>query len=159
MNPLLLQELASDLAAHGFREVAVPSDVSEIRLVLKRQTWNTNRAIAVAFFDTAPADLGRTVRRLRTSVAMRCRFFPFFYGIGIQLVIVANGITLPRINPEAYVASIDNQWAIVQSVFLLDPTLGEYRSGRTWGQVITGKFQDAIEAVVSRHFRYVYGTA
>lgn len=48
---------------------------------------------------------------------------------------------------------IDNQWAIVQSIFLVDLTRNEYYTARTWGQLITGKFQDAINGVLAQQFQ------
>ena len=53
-----------------------------------------------------------------------------------------------------YVASIDNQWAIVQSVFFADPEARSYVGARTWGQVVTGPFQDAIAAALAKHFTW-----
>ena len=52
-----------------------------------------------------------------------------------------------------HVALIDNQWAIVQSLFLVDTADGSYSSARSWGQFVTGKYQDAIAEVLSHHFR------
>jgi hypothetical protein len=149
-------ELVTFMATHGFREVPLqPGSLTEIVLLLKRQTWNTNRAIVVVNFQTIPADFNNFMVRLRSEVARRCGYIPYFWGIGIQVVAVGSGFASSGISPENYVALVDNQWAIVQSVFLVDSTSRTYRSGRTWGQVITGKFQDAIDAVLSRYFRRI----
>ena len=66
------------------------------------------------------------------------------WGLGLQVVILCPNITNVKLSPKDYVAKIDNQWAIVQSVFFVDPEKGEFIEGRTWGQYITGKFQDSI---------------
>jgi hypothetical protein len=74
--------------------------------------------------------------------------------VGIQVVLICPGI-LPMVsNPESYVAKVDNQWAIIQSVYFVDPSIKEFVSGRTWGQYITGKFQNSImEAIASVYNR------
>ena len=141
------------MGAHGFREVAgAARSIPDADLVLKRQTWNTNRAIVVVSLAEVPVDFTGYIHRLRRSVAFRCGFFPVFWGIGIQVVIVAPGLTQSGIDPSQHVARVDNQWAIVQSVFLVDPVARAYRAGRAWGQFVTGPYQEAIAGVLARHF-------
>jgi len=136
------------MATHGFRRVE-----SKLALVLKRQNFNTNRAIAVVTLDAIPPDFPGFVRETRRIVAKQCGYIPFFWVIGIQLVIVAPGLLAAAIDPANYLAPIDEQWAIVQSLFFVDSESGRYRGARTWGQFVTGKWQDAIESVLSRHFQ------
>ena len=141
-----LSPLIEALAVHRFRRVDDP--ISD--LLLKRQTFNTNRAVVVVSPASVPADFRAYMNAVSRGVASRCGYIPFLWGVGIQFVAVAPGIT--AIDPAKHVALVDNQWAIVQSIFLVDPERGEYRSSRTWGQLFTGRFQDAIEAVLARHF-------
>ena len=141
--------LIAALSAHGFRQVDDPT----VDLLMKRRTFNTNRAVVVVSTPSLPQDFGAYVREVRDRVAKRCGYFPFFYPIGIQLIVVAPGITTSDIDPQHYIALVDNQWALIQSVFVVDSQSGEYRSARTWGQFITGKFQDAIEDVLKKHAR------
>jgi hypothetical protein len=145
-----LSDLTQTLAAHGFRRVADVSGIPNATLLLKRQTWNTNRAVIVVSPRQSPGDIGTYLRQVRNRVARRCGFFPFFWGIGIQVVLVAPDVL--QINASAHVARVDNQWAIIQSIFLVDPLSHTYDSTRTWGQFVTGKFQDAIASALSRHF-------
>jgi hypothetical protein len=44
----------------------------------------------------------------------------------------------------------DNQRGIIQSIFCFDLETGERWQGRTWGQVVTGRFQDAIWETLKR---------
>ncbi len=150
MEPL--PELVSALSAHGFSQVSELQGVPDAVLLLKRQTWNTNRAVVVVTPAQVPADFAGYLTEVRKRVAFRCKFVPFFWGIGIQVVVVAPGLQGSGIDPSRHVASVDNQWAIVQSVFLVDPGSGTFRVGRTWGQFVTGKFQNAIAGVLGRHF-------
>jgi hypothetical protein len=151
---VVVEELVRSLALHGFREVARPSEsVPDAQVLLRRQTLITNRAVVVVAPASAPQDLASYVKQVRRRAAFRCKFLPLLWGIGLQVVIVSPGIAESNIDPAHYVSKIDNQWAIVQSIFLVDPVAGSFRSARTWGQFITGKYQDAIEEIVAEHFR------
>src|SRR4051812_26440050 len=148
--------LVAGLQQFGFQRVAIPAgrehEFADTRLILKRQTWNTNRAVVLTSLQSIPADFKEYLIGLRNRTAVLCKYIPVLWGIGIQVVVVAPGLTDAGIDPAKYVALVDNQWAIIQSVFLIDPLKGEYRGERTWGQVITGKFQDAIERVLAEDF-------
>jgi hypothetical protein len=150
-EPLFLPALGEALGKHGFRRVDDPDS----DLLLKRQNFNTNRAVVVVSAPAVPEDFGGYVREVRSRVATRCRYIPVLWPVGIQFVAVAPGFASSDIDPTKYIALVDNQWALIQSMFLVDPERGEYRSARTWGQFITGKFQDAITAVLNQHYRSV----
>lgn len=151
---VVLEELVRSLALHGFREVARPSEfVPDAQVLLRRQTLNTNRAVVVVAPASVPQDLASYVKQVRRRAAFRCKFLPLLWGIGLQVVIVSPGIAAVDIDPARYVSKIDNQWAIVQSIFLVDPVAGSFRSARTWGQIFSGEYQDAIEEIVAEHFR------
>jgi hypothetical protein len=149
----LFSDLVETTSKYGFRQVANTSGIADAKLLLKRQTWNSNRAVVVVFPAQMPADMCSYLQALRKRVALRCGFFPFFYGIGIQAVIIAPGITQSGIDPARYVARIDNQWAIVQSVFFVDPISRECCFAPTWGQFLSGQFQDAIAMTLLPYFR------
>lgn len=156
-SPLLPDSVSSDLAdalqPHGFKDVpeASPALSGGVQRLLKRQNWNTNRAVVVASVLERPQELGAYIRQLREIVAKRCGYLPVLWPIGIQVVIGTPGAL--QVDPAPYLALVDNQWALIQSVFLVDPQRSEYREARTWGQYVTGKFQDAISTVLARHFR------
>ena len=44
----------------------------------------------------------------------------------------------------------DNQFVVLQSIFLVDTEEKVYCSARTWGQFITGKFQNAIASGIEQ---------
>jgi len=146
-------ELVERLVDYGFRQVPRPSEaIPGAQALLRRQTLNMNRAVLVVFPAFTPPDFPSYVKEVRRQAAFRCRFLPFLWGIGLQVVIVLPGIAKAGIDPTKYVSKSDNQWAIIQSVFLIDPTESSFVSARTWGQVVTGKYQDAIENVLASHF-------
>lgn len=151
MTDEFLSDLTRTMAEHGFRSVPITAALSDVTLLLKRQTWNTNRAIVVACPAQIPTDIRAYLHQLRKQVAFQCGFFPFFWGIGIQVIVIAPGISRSGIDPAQHVARIDNQWAIVQSIFLADSASRTYQTARTWGQFVTGKFQDAVSEALSRY--------
>ena len=125
-----IDDLRSEMHDFGFRPVENSSKTtSGAVLILKRQTLNMNRAVVVLDFDSLPGDLTSLLKVTRRQVAFRCRFFPIFWGIGIQVVVIAPGLANADINPQDLVAQYDNQWAIVQSLFLVDPEEMAIRHG------------------------------
>ena len=133
------------LNINGFKKVEESTSVdSSCTLLLKRQNLNLNRAIAVFELDVIPESLEGFILKMRTQVAKKVKFVPFFWGVGIQIIIVCPNIVSEDIDPNKFVSRVDNQWAIVQSVFLVDRTSKKLKEGRTWGQVISKKFQDEI---------------
>jgi hypothetical protein len=150
----VLGELVRALEIHGFREVACASEsVPDAQALLRRQTLLTNRAVVVVAPASTPGDFGSYLKQVRKRAAFRCKFVPLLWGLGLQVVVVSPGIADAGIDPAQHVSRVDNQWAIIQSIFLVDPDAGTFRSGRTWGQFITGKYQDAVEEVLRARFR------
>jgi hypothetical protein len=150
-----VRELASALSSQGFEPVAdAKHKIANIPLLLKKQTWNINRAVAVVVIDRIPSQFDQYLFTLRKQIAWRCGFIPFFFGIGIQIIVVAPDIAKAGLNPSDFVARFDNQWAIVQSLFLVDCLACSATASRSPSQFITGKFQDTIATVLSRHYEF-----
>jgi hypothetical protein len=145
----ILPKLELALATHDFHRTKEGRAGCLCRLILKRQTINMNRAIAVVEVDSLPCDPTPLLKKIKKEVAMRCGFFPLFYGIGTQLILVVDGATPAKIDTLRYVDKFDNQWSIIQSVFIVHPDSGLVAEGRTWGQVLTGKYQDIIHETLS----------
>ena len=85
----LTPALIAALTPHKFRHVESPT----ADLLMKRQNFNTNRAVVVVTAPSVPQDFGAWVRQVRDDAARRCRYIPVLWPIGIQLVAVAPGIT------------------------------------------------------------------
>lgn len=133
------------LSEHGFKIVeGYKFKIPECICLLKKQTFNMNRAVCVVQLDCAPKDIKAYVKHLRNRVALQVKFIPFFWGVGQQIIIICPNITNGDFPIMECVARIDNQWAIVQSIFFVDPNKKEFIACRTWGQYLTGKYQDAI---------------
>jgi hypothetical protein len=111
-----VEKLRTVLAPHGFHPIPLKAG-SPCRTILKRQTFNTNRAVAVVEVASVPEDLAFLVKAIKKEAAFRCGFFPYFYGIGTQLVLITQN---PVVQTDIYrfVDKFDNQWSIVQSIFV-----------------------------------------
>lgn len=128
--------LEARLAPLGF--VAVGRDW------LHRKTWNTNRGVAVT---KAPAgfDVRAYVETLRASSVRPLRH-SWWAQLGLQIVLESDGPPPSETDLAPLVDRVNHQGVLVQSVFVIDATTGQWRQARTWGQLVTGKFQDAIAA-------------
>ena len=152
MGDEYLHDLKQSLAKHGFQEVQKVEEVPDVKLLLKRQNLISNRAIIVVSPENFPDNINDYLKLVRKRVAFRCGFFPVLWGIGIQVIVVSPRKISMSLKPIEYVAKVDNQWSIIQSFFVVDIAGQTFQAGRTWGQFWTGKFQDAIYVVLSKHF-------
>ena len=92
---------------------------------------------------------------VRTKVAFKVGFFPLFWGLGLQVILICPGISSINEPISSFAAKVDNQWAIIQSVFFVDPEEGNFIAGRTWGQFLTGKYQDEIFRQLQNNYHNV----
>ena len=69
--------------------------------------------------------------------------------VGLQIVFETEGP--PPLGLDALVDKINNQSILVQSIFAIDGRTGQATQARTWGQVITGKYQEAIAHAIAEH--------
>lgn len=111
-----------------------------------RKTWGSNRAVVLLSVDEHidPVDY---LKRVRKEIAGQIGYFPFLYTLAFQVIL--EGPLGEKPLSEA-VDTYDNQRQIVQSVFVVDMEARESDSMRTWGQVISGKYQDAIGRGIDR---------
>jgi hypothetical protein len=142
----VLEAIEAELSPHGFVLRPEPRAIDDVEVVSvwARKTWNTNRA-AVVLRATGEVRPGPRSQELKIRLGKAIGYFPFFYGIGLQLIWLGRDVLPLSGSLEPFVDSIDNQRSIVQSLFIVDLERRTTESARTWGQVVTGKFQDAIE--------------
>jgi hypothetical protein len=146
----LIRILEEHVAPLGFKRATVPDAVGGVPLSAAwvRKTWNTNRGIACIRVPPG-GRAGETAQAIKIDLGKALGYFPFFYGIGLQVVCLVPSIDA---STASHVDTIDNQRSIVQSLFTVDLERGVFAAERTWGQVITGRFQDAIEAALKELF-------
>ena len=142
--PPLAVALEAKLAPHGFKTVEAEGSLAArgVRKLWHRKTWNTNRGVVHA--DPGKVLLGEFVERMRYEAG------PFLGSscwsqLGLQVVLAIDAARVPT--PEQLTTCVDavnTQGILIQSVFAVDPSSGEWSQARTWGQFVTGKYQDAI---------------
>ena len=102
-----------NLENESFKSIANPGAfISGCVYLLKRQTINSNRAICVIRSSSLPKNMDSYLRTVRANAAFKIGFFPFFWGLGLQIVLVCPGAPSLEENGSRFVAKVDNQWAI-----------------------------------------------
>jgi hypothetical protein len=146
-SPILAKCIDDTVAPHGFRRIEpIPSTGSIAWIAAwKRKTWNTNRGIALISMPTVSKHPGEYALDIRGATGKAIGYIPFLYELGLQLVMCGAGIVKKGEGLDRYVTKINNSTVLLQSIHLVDVAGGGSLSARTWGQVITGKFIDAIE--------------
>ncbi len=139
--------LDSCLKGMDFKSRELPNLEVPCRGAWTLKTWLCNRGVVLVESDTAV----QTAQDIKLSVGEQLGRVPFFYGMGLQVVVA--GALPPEETLGSAVDAIDNQLSIVQSVFVVDLEQGAYVSHRTWGQVVTGKYQDAIDLAIGELLR------
>jgi hypothetical protein len=140
------------VAPHGFRLLppAPPGGGLPWIAAWTRKTWNTNRGIALLAMPEGAGPPGEYALDVRRPVGKALGYVPFLYEIGLQLVLSGPGILEQAEGIERVVTKVNNSTVLLQSLHLVDPKSGASRSVRTWGQVVTGPFIDAIESGIAR---------
>lgn len=139
--------LEARLGEQGFVRKEHPVQVEDLSWdgLWVRKTFNTNRAAALLRLPPG-AHPGQLSRRLALPIGRVAGYLTFLYPVGLQLVWVGRGCL--RDDLQTYVDAIDTQRSVLQSIFVLDLDGPRTCQARTWGQVITGRFQDAIQAAL-----------
>jgi len=147
----LTEHLESELKPHDFQRTdeALSSlnlgERAAARAIWKRKTWNTNRGVALLELTQGLDSLEAFVRAVRDPVGKAIGYFPVFYPLGLQLILAGEGIQQEQSGLSAVLSKIDNQTVVLQSIHIVDLNGPASASARTWGQVVSGRYQDAIE--------------
>jgi hypothetical protein len=139
------------LEPHGFvQRPGSTVDGVHVHSFYVRKTWNTNRAVVLAEARTecSVQALAQTTHRIKLEVAKVVGYFPFLYGVGLQVVWLGAVNLREADDLGRFVDTVDDQRAVLQSFFCVDLRSKRMQQGRTWGQVVTGKFQDAIDRTI-----------
>ena len=146
----LIESVGGALTGHGFRDRWRPKlSALDCRGLWRLCTVNVNRAVALLNPPIAELEVGPYCQRMKWRLLWKTWFVPLFYELGLQIVLFGQGLQESLCSTEglrAYVDSFSNQFVVLQSIFVVDTATRKFTSARTWGQVITGKYQDAIAA-------------
>jgi hypothetical protein len=144
---LLAECIDRAVAPHDFRKFTPTGRPSPLAWIgaWKRKTWNTNRGIALIRLPDQAAHAGEYALDIRTKAGRFIGYIPFLYELGLQLILIGPDILKKGEGLDRYVTKMNNSTVLLQSIHLVDPENGSSQSVRTWGQVVTGKFIDAIQ--------------
>jgi hypothetical protein len=113
-----------------------------------RKTWNTNRAVFLARLEEGDTqDMRSRVEVLRRESG-RVFGSSWWSQLGLQIVFAVVGPPPAESVLKELVAAFNTQGILIQSLFAVDLGTLATTSARTWGQVITGPFQDAIAEAI-----------
>jgi hypothetical protein len=151
---LLAQSIDTAVAVHGFRQFKPAAALSPLPWIAawKRKTWNTNRGIALLAMSEQATHAGEHALDIRVQAGKAIGYLPFLYELGLQLILVGPGILKKGEGLDRYVTKVNNSTVLLQSIHLVDPVANASFSVRTWGQIVTGRFIDAIETGIARFF-------
>jgi hypothetical protein len=122
-------------------------EISEIYFLRKNNLiMNSGIVIIKINPDLTDINYSKLCKRIKFRIAFKVLFVPFLYAFYHQFIIVDENIIDDdsNYNLSNVVDSVDNQISITQSITLIDSARKKYIHSRTWGQVISGKFQNAI---------------
>jgi hypothetical protein len=146
--------IGSQLAAHKFRghwRRRMPS--LGCAAFWRLCTWNVNRAVALLKRPEGPFHVGDHCQKMKWRLLWLTRFIPLLYEVGLQMVLCGNGLEALLGDPQSLQEDVDgysNQFVVLQSIFVVDTQTKRYASARTWGQLVSGKYQDAIVAGIEQ---------
>jgi hypothetical protein len=146
--PTLAYQLEATLSPHRFAAVEPSVELVSrgVTRLWHRKTWNTNRGVVLASPGTAV--LGAYVDRLRHE-AGGFLGSSWWSQLGLQVVLELAGDLPSRHALDRCVDKVNTQGILVQSVFAVDAVALRSAEARTWGQLVTGKFQDAIADAIA----------
>ena len=104
-----------------------------------------NRAVALLPFSDVGQSPGQFAQSINVPLGKAIGYIPVLNELGLQMIIVGPGLLAWSANLDGFLDKINNQRVILQSLHIVDLTARNSVSARTWGQAITGRYQDAIE--------------
>jgi|GEM_PF-5313838 len=135
---------------YSFRKARLNIKIEGVKevVLLRKNNLLINVGIVMLHIDPQFKDINyaKLCKQIKFRIAFKVLFIPLFYAFFHQFIIVDEDV----IEEDSYfklgdsIDSIDNQISITQSITLVDSYRKKYIHVRTWGQVISGKFQNAI---------------
>jgi hypothetical protein len=150
----LIDCIADQIAPRGFHTRRRPA-LENLGCIAfwKLSSLSMNRAVAVVRAPEPGVELGAYAQKLKWKLLWRTWFVPFLYELGVQIVICGEGLRDRVGLPDhllKHVDRISNQFVVLQSLFVADLSSRQYAGVRTWGQIFTGEYQDAIGRGIER---------
>jgi len=150
----LIAAIDGEISPHGFRP-HTHERMPSLRCLAYRclRAWSFNRAVAVLEPPEGDFEIGPYCQQMKWPLRTLKWSVPFFYEPGLQIVLAGTGLERKLRATgglDGHVDTFSNQLVVLQSIFVVDTGTRRYAADRTWGQVVTGQYQDAIAAGIHR---------
>lgn len=148
-------KLDEELHEHSFKQHSIENifDVEEV-VVWRRRTWNSNRAVLLIRLSDKNIEsiknLGAFSQQIKFKAGKQIGYKIFLYALGLQIIYYGDDFGDLTHTIKGHVDKYDNQRVVLQSIFLLDRACKTMESTRTWGQFLTGQYQDIIENTIGK---------
>jgi hypothetical protein len=86
----------------------------------KRKTLSMNRGVAILRFGDSETNPGEFAQRMKKSVGKAIGYLPFFYELGLQLILVGRDFIHRASDLPQFVDKINTQTIILQSIHLVE---------------------------------------
>jgi len=123
----LTQYLEESIASHSFKRIETERADESLSIIAawKRKTLNMNRGIALVSFSDLSAHPGEFAKTIKKPVGKFIGYFPFFYELGLQLVLIGRGILDKSTGLDQFIDSVNTQTVVLQSIHLVDVAAGD----------------------------------
>lgn len=155
LDSKLIECVEGELNRHSFQRMTETPNLPgvEIAAVWKRRNINMNRAVALLPFSDVGQSPGQFAQLIKVPLGKAIGYIPVLNELGLQMIIAGPELLAWSANLDSFLDKINNQRVILQSLHIVDLTARDSASARTWGQAITGRYQDAIEKGIKTFLR------
>ncbi|MGA9772759.1 MAG: hypothetical protein WBV94_27265 [Blastocatellia bacterium] len=151
----LIECVEAELKPHSFQRMTETPNLPYVTIaaVWKRRNFNMNRAVALLSFPDALQSPGQFAQSIKVPLGKAIGYIPVLNELGLQIIIAGPGLLVWSNDLSRFLDKINNQRVILQSLHIVDLTARDSASARTWGQAVTGRYQDAIENGIKTFLR------
>ena len=146
----LAECIDASLAPHAFIRVGFTKPLDRVprSAVWRRKTWATNRAVALLMMPEGENSPGRFAQQIKMGLGQIAGYVTLLNPLGLQIVMTTNKTMDPDLRLGDFVDRVNNQRVVLQSIFLVNLPDRSHISSRSWGQLFSGRFQNAIEEAI-----------
>jgi hypothetical protein len=122
----LTRYLEEAVVRHSFKRLEIESADHSLPVIAawKRKTLSMNRAVALVSLGNLSVHPGEFAKAIKKPVGKCIGYFPFFYELGLQLVLIGRGVLDKSSGLEQFLDSRSRS-VTLQSIHLVDPAAGE----------------------------------
>lgn len=152
----LIKCIENNIKTHNFKKHKINNlfNFKDV-VILRRRTHFTNRAIAIIELSDENKknikNLGQFSQRIKKKLGKEIGYKFIFYALGLQVVFYGHDVMELSEKLANYTDKTNNQYVVLQSIHVIDNRNNTSKSVRTWGQYITGEYQNIIEKSIEEY--------